>query len=365
MVCSVWCTTMEPVTDALPTARSTSDKKLAGVCAALARHWQVDPLLVRVALVTLSVSGGIGLLFYACAWFWWPAENQRVAGVDRIMPGLRESPRSLHWLCGLVIVAPLLVAASMLFPFGPATAIVLVGTWWVCEGRHRHAARRRRRLDASHRRALTHMDMVRQAPQPTQAPVWQLEHPPAAQPAPHPSVHEPVGRHLGAPAGPPLGRHWATGYPEPTGLASDWAPRSPAPQASTTQQPAGQPQPLTQPRPTQSGPAQEPASAGPQAPGRTHPAPGPGRPRRKGRRRKVLVSVGLVLILGGAAMAYLYHYNVTRWVTYGIPLVLTAAGIAGLVASVDCRRPKKSRRGSGSSTSSTPRSPSSASKETP
>ena len=44
--------------------RSTSDKKLAGVCSGVARHWNVDPLLVRVGWVLLAFSGGVGVVLY-------------------------------------------------------------------------------------------------------------------------------------------------------------------------------------------------------------------------------------------------------------------------------------------------------------
>ena len=40
--------------------RSTSDVKLAGLCAGVARHWGIDPVLVRVGWALLALSGGLG-----------------------------------------------------------------------------------------------------------------------------------------------------------------------------------------------------------------------------------------------------------------------------------------------------------------
>jgi phage shock protein C len=48
--------------------RSTSDRKLAGVCAGLARYFNVDATLIRVLFVVLAVLGGSGLILYLALW---------------------------------------------------------------------------------------------------------------------------------------------------------------------------------------------------------------------------------------------------------------------------------------------------------
>ena len=55
--------------------RSTSDAKLAGVCGGVARHWNVDPVLVRVGCVLLALSGGIGLVLYVAGWLLIPIDG--------------------------------------------------------------------------------------------------------------------------------------------------------------------------------------------------------------------------------------------------------------------------------------------------
>ncbi|MBI5027727.1 MAG: PspC domain-containing protein, partial [Actinobacteria bacterium] len=45
-------------------SRPRDGAMLGGVCAGLARRWQLDPNLLRIALVVLSVFGGLGLVAY-------------------------------------------------------------------------------------------------------------------------------------------------------------------------------------------------------------------------------------------------------------------------------------------------------------
>jgi phage shock protein C len=47
--------------------RSGDDRVIAGVCGGLGRYLQVDPVLLRIALVILTVSGGLGVLLYIVA----------------------------------------------------------------------------------------------------------------------------------------------------------------------------------------------------------------------------------------------------------------------------------------------------------
>jgi len=56
-------------------ARSREDRVLAGVCAGLGRAVGIDPLLVRVAFVALTVAGGTGALLYVAAWLFLPEEG--------------------------------------------------------------------------------------------------------------------------------------------------------------------------------------------------------------------------------------------------------------------------------------------------
>lgn len=56
--------------------RSRSDRKLAGVCAGLAKHFNIDPTLVRLGWVLATVaSKGLGLLVYVIFIFIFPEET--------------------------------------------------------------------------------------------------------------------------------------------------------------------------------------------------------------------------------------------------------------------------------------------------
>lgn len=61
--------------------RSRTDRKIAGVAAGVARHFDIDPVLVRVAFVVLVFFGGGGVLAYAAGWLFIPEEETEDATV--------------------------------------------------------------------------------------------------------------------------------------------------------------------------------------------------------------------------------------------------------------------------------------------
>ena len=48
--------------------RSSTDKKIAGVCAGLADYFDVDPTIIRVVWLLLFLCAGTGLLAYIVLW---------------------------------------------------------------------------------------------------------------------------------------------------------------------------------------------------------------------------------------------------------------------------------------------------------
>ena len=54
--------------------RSRSDRMVAGVAGGLAQYLNVDPTLVRLGFVVLSLAGGPGLLLYIVMWIVVPEE---------------------------------------------------------------------------------------------------------------------------------------------------------------------------------------------------------------------------------------------------------------------------------------------------
>ncbi|HJQ07516.1 MAG TPA: PspC domain-containing protein [Nocardioides sp.] len=65
----------EQMRDLTRLRRSTSDRKIAGVAGGIARHFDVDPLLVRILLVVMVFFGGGGLLFYIACWLLVPEDT--------------------------------------------------------------------------------------------------------------------------------------------------------------------------------------------------------------------------------------------------------------------------------------------------
>lgn len=61
--------------------RSLGDRHIAGVAGGLARHFGIDPVIVRVALVVLAFFGGSGVIVYVGAWLLVPEEGTEEAVV--------------------------------------------------------------------------------------------------------------------------------------------------------------------------------------------------------------------------------------------------------------------------------------------
>ncbi|TCM46737.1 PspC domain-containing protein [Kribbella sp. VKM Ac-2568] len=127
--------------------RSRSDRMLAGVCGGIGRALNIDPVLVRVVMAVLVISGP-GLFFYVAAWVLMPDEGsdrsaaQGLLG-DRIRP---DHP----WLWPVVIGICVFVAIAMMssFNFGriiPGPLVVLGLLWLLVfrrKGRKQHWSHR-------------------------------------------------------------------------------------------------------------------------------------------------------------------------------------------------------------------------------
>jgi phage shock protein PspC (stress-responsive transcriptional regulator) len=104
--------------------RSVTDRHIAGVAGGIARHLDVDAIIVRVALVVAVFFGGAGLLLYIGAWLLVPEE-----GTDDEPLGLDPRSRSLA-LAGVGILALVCAvgdwAGAFWFPWPLAIVAVLV-----------------------------------------------------------------------------------------------------------------------------------------------------------------------------------------------------------------------------------------------
>lgn len=75
--------------------RSLDDRMVAGVCGGLGAYFNVDPTLVRLAIVFLSLWWGGGILLYLLAWFIIPEEPREATHfLPRDEEEAEESPES-------------------------------------------------------------------------------------------------------------------------------------------------------------------------------------------------------------------------------------------------------------------------------
>ncbi len=72
----------EQITDLGRLRRTRGDRKVAGVAGGLARHLDIDPVILRVAFVVLAFFGGAGIILYAAVWLLVPADGSDDAKVN-------------------------------------------------------------------------------------------------------------------------------------------------------------------------------------------------------------------------------------------------------------------------------------------
>ena len=55
--------------------RDINNKMIAGVCSGMAKHFKLDPAIVRLAFIAAFLLWGAGPLIYLIAWVLMPAEE--------------------------------------------------------------------------------------------------------------------------------------------------------------------------------------------------------------------------------------------------------------------------------------------------
>jgi len=115
--------------------RSTHDRKVAGVAGGLARHLDIDPVILRVAFVVLAFFGGAGLILYGACWLLVPEDGSNEAPVQ-----LDEKSRTVALIVLGVIAALALVGDSWgayWFPWPLAIIGLIAFVWLSRNGRGR------------------------------------------------------------------------------------------------------------------------------------------------------------------------------------------------------------------------------------
>lgn len=75
---------------------------MAGVCGGLGRHFDLDPVIFRVAIGVLAVTGGLGLVFYGFAWLLITAEGDDENEARRLVSGRVDGASLIALLMALV-----------------------------------------------------------------------------------------------------------------------------------------------------------------------------------------------------------------------------------------------------------------------
>ena len=74
--------------------RSTTDKKIGGVCGGLAEYFDIDVLLVRLLFVVVALIGGGGVLLYIILWIVTP---ERPFAMNQPATPSGDSPKQESW----------------------------------------------------------------------------------------------------------------------------------------------------------------------------------------------------------------------------------------------------------------------------
>ncbi|MFC9947441.1 PspC domain-containing protein [Streptomyces pratensis] len=82
--------------------RSPRQKVVAGVCGGLGRYCDVDPVIFRIVLGVLAVTGGIGLIFYGFAWLLLPVDGEEENEARRLLSGRVEGASLIALVLALV-----------------------------------------------------------------------------------------------------------------------------------------------------------------------------------------------------------------------------------------------------------------------
>ena len=100
--------------------RRRDHRMVAGVAAALGRRYGVDPVLLRVAFVVLTVCGGVGVLLYLLGWLLLPQQGDETSAGEALLGRGRSSMPT----AGAVVLAVSLIPAFFAIGFGDPSALI-------------------------------------------------------------------------------------------------------------------------------------------------------------------------------------------------------------------------------------------------
>lgn len=85
--------------------RPHDGRKIAGVAAGIAKRYQIDPVIVRVAFVAMALCNGAGVLIYLLGWLWLAQDDDEVSAAESLIGrGRSSTPTALTVLLGLAVI---------------------------------------------------------------------------------------------------------------------------------------------------------------------------------------------------------------------------------------------------------------------
>ncbi|MET7616477.1 PspC domain-containing protein [Streptomyces sp. NPDC005408] len=157
----------------VPLRRAPRQKVVAGVCGGLGRYCDIDPVIFRIVIGVLAVTGGIGLIFYGFAWLLIPVEGEEENEGRRLLSGRVDGASLTAVLLALIGCGLFL---SMLSNGGTLAFAALlslaVGGAAVWSQRRRVAAPDGAPLDAATAHAVAEAPPETKAPPAPDSPSW-------------------------------------------------------------------------------------------------------------------------------------------------------------------------------------------------
>lgn len=91
--------------------RTRDDRMVAGVCAGIARHLNIDPVVVRVVIACLTFAGLAGAIIYIAGWLLIPEDGEDHGVLDRHLPANADADQIRR--IGLFAAAVIAAASAL------------------------------------------------------------------------------------------------------------------------------------------------------------------------------------------------------------------------------------------------------------
>ncbi|HEY3562626.1 MAG TPA: PspC domain-containing protein [Kribbella sp.] len=112
--------------------RSRSDRWVAGVCGGIGRGLNIDPVLVRVVMAVLIISGP-GIIFYIAAWALMPDEGSDRAPAQSLLGDRIRTDHPWFWpvVIGICVFAAIAMMSSFKFGHFIPGPLIVIGVIWL------------------------------------------------------------------------------------------------------------------------------------------------------------------------------------------------------------------------------------------